>query len=151
MMDFHWYSQNELVNASAPGHVHPMTVRVQDVDAAGTMFFAHVFEYCHDAYMAFLLDRDGVLNEEGRIWGQPLLRVEAHFLKPLRFTDRFDVHMALAWVDGSCVTVGFRLLHAGRVAAVAQLARVFIDLKTGKKMDVPARAAAALRSIGGGA
>ncbi len=150
MMRFHWYSQEDLLNASAPGYVHPVTIRFQDVDAAGTMFFTRALEYCHDAYMAYLLERACGLDDEGRLWGQPLLRTEAYFLRPLRFASRVDVHLALARIDDSCVTCGFRLVHDGAVAAVAQLARVFIELSSRRKRDVPERVAAALQSLGGG-
>ena len=46
------FQRDDLLAAPA-GFTHRMLARFQDVDAAGIVFFARIFDYFHDAYVAF--------------------------------------------------------------------------------------------------
>ncbi len=69
--------------------VHERPVRFEEVDAAGIVFFARFFGYCHDAMEAMLGAVPGGyarLVVERKI-GFPAVHVEADFAAPLRFGD----------------------------------------------------------------
>ena len=132
-----------------PRFVYTMRVRFQDVDAAGIVFFARIFDYCHDAYVEMLRHRnvrlEGVLRE--RSWGAPLTRAEAEFLRPLRFGDVVEVGVVRARWDRGRLLIGYRLAReGGEVAAVARTEHAFIDAQF-QKAAPPAELVAALADI----
>jgi len=64
-------------------------VRLQEVDAAGIVFFARVLEYTSDAFVSFCraqgIDLARVIRH-GQ-WSAPLRHVAADYLRPLVFGD----------------------------------------------------------------
>lgn len=111
----------------------PMTVRFQEIDAAGIVFYPRFFEYFHDAY-ALALDQGGASLARGvnaREWAAPLKRVTADYFRPLRFGDPFVVAIVGVKIEGTDVHVGFRVHLAGaEVAAVGTALHVFVDPKS---------------------
>lgn len=68
-------------------------VRLQDIDAAGIVFFPKFLEYCHDAYFELMMDRGidlPVAIAEGD-YILPLVHTEADFKGPLKFGDKITV------------------------------------------------------------
>ena len=106
--------------ATSPAFVEPRTVRFQDVDAAGIVFYPRILEYFHDAYVGFLASVDlplpRVLAEQTFI--APVRRANAEFLRPMRFGDPIDVGLVCAVFVGSSLTLGYRI--AGRKAGHAR-------------------------------
>jgi len=129
MIDF---TVEELVTSPAR-FATAMTVRFQDVDAAGIVFYPRFFEYFHDAY-ALALDRGGASLARGvneRQWAAPLKRVFAEYMRPLRFGDPIEVAIVGVKIEGTDVNVGYRARRAdGDVAAVGTALHVFVDPKT---------------------
>ncbi len=132
--------------AASPRFVHTMPVRFQDVDAAGIVFFSRLFDYFHDAYVAFLEHRGlglpGVLRRAE--WGLPLRHAEADFLVPLAFGDVVDVGLVRAAWKESNLIIGYRATlrtstrgKAGSVAAVGCTHHVVV----GGGMERPRRLA----------
>lgn len=73
-------------------------VKLQDIDAAGIVFFPRFLEYCHDAYFE-LLTTSGIdlpASIQGGDYILPLVHAEADFRGPLRFGDEI-----LICVDGA--------------------------------------------------
>lgn len=71
------------------------TVKLQDVDAAGIVFFPRFLEYCHDAYFELLI-KNGIDLPHSISKGEyilPLVHTEADFKDPLRFGDKIVVHV----------------------------------------------------------
>lgn len=135
------YDRQTLVNVSREGFVRPRRVRFQDVDAAGVIFFAAVFEYCHDLYVEYL-DAHGVSLVEvlkQRQWAAPIRHAEADYLRPLRFGDEIAVSLPVAHLAESELTLGYRItLGASReVAVVAQSVHTFVSLPDFKRCALP--------------
>ena len=137
-MPIHRYDKRELTQPNPKAYRHPLTVRFQDVDAAGIVFFARIAEYFHDAYFAFLTERGGLdlpraMREAG--WVAPMLHLECDYFAPLGFGDRCVVEVVRARLDGSDLTVGMRLLRdrtgapsrAPEVVAAGQQAHRFVS------------------------
>jgi 1,4-dihydroxy-2-naphthoyl-CoA hydrolase len=86
------------------------TVPLHDIDAAGIMFFGHLFRHAHDAYEAFMtaigFPLDGIIRE-GR-WRLPLVHAEADYRIPLRHGDATGVEVRPAKVGNSSFTLDYR-------------------------------------------
>jgi YbgC/YbaW family acyl-CoA thioester hydrolase len=114
-------------------------IRFQDVDAAGTIYYARIFEYFGDVYVR-------MLNEAGldmprallaREAASPLAHAEAQYLAPLVFGDRVTVKLVLARVGKTSTSYAYRVEKGGVVAAVGQTVHVWIDPRTFSAVPVP--------------
>jgi YbgC/YbaW family acyl-CoA thioester hydrolase len=116
---------------------HPMQARFQDIDAAGIVFYPRFFEYFHDAYVAFLDGRGCELHRAiaERRWAAPLKHVEADYLRPLRFGDRFAVGLVGVVITGSDVDVGYQVARPdGEVVAVGRTVHVWVDAQRFRRL-----------------
>lgn len=126
----------------------PRTVRFQEVDAAGTVFFPRILEYFADAYIDHLaragVDLPGVMKKHD--WVAPLVHAEADFLGPMRFGDAIVVEVVAAKVGGSSYSIGYRARAAegGKILAVGHTAHVVVDGATFRPIPVPEIVRAAL-------
>lgn len=136
--------------AAAPAlFVQRRAARFQEIDAAGIVFFARLFDWFHDAYFAFLEGEGGRLPEVmvARPWIAPLRRVDAEFLRPIRFGDEVEVAIVALRLDGSELRTGYRIAPAGggKPLALGRITAVFVDGQSFKRIEPPEfiRAAAA--------
>lgn len=135
MQGFDWRSLRD----ASPVYVHKARVRFQDVDAAGFMFFARIFGYFHDAWLAYIEDSglhyaEVVKTEQ---WGAPLRHVEADFLAPLRWGDWIDVGLVRAAWEKSNLYIGYRMTSAERVCAVGMAHHVVVGMASMARIDPP--------------
>lgn len=118
--------------------VYEHEVRFRDCDPAGLVFYGHFYEWFDDAAWA-LMRR--VAAETGAGLGAalfPLAHVEASFMAPVRWGDRFRVETGVVELGRS----SFALRHRGFVGATATAVctekRVFCE-RTSER-EVAARA-----------
>lgn len=121
-----------------------LPVRFQHVDAAGVVFFARFFEYVHEAYEGFLSSIGSPLAQvlKQQSWAAPLKHVEADYFRPLRLGDELLVQLVAAEVDGSFLTLGWRLVvspkpDAVHVAAVVQTTHAFVSMDDFQRTSIP--------------
>ena len=92
------------------------TVRLHDIDAAGVMFFGHLFRHAHDAYEALMVGRGrplaGLIQAGVRL---PLVHAEADYRQPLRHGEEIQVEVACEALGGSAFTLVYRFCDAGGV------------------------------------
>ncbi len=143
-------TREEIFAATTPIVSQARSVRFQEVDAAGTIYFPRVLEYFADAYLEVLsrsgLDLAAILRE--RVWAAPLAHAEADFVRPLFFGDRVRVEVALAIVGNSSATFGYRIRGADdAIRSFGSTVHVFVDGKTFKPIDVPAALRAFLAKV----
>lgn len=77
------------------GFIYHRTVRFQETDAAGVVYFANVLALCHEAYEASL-ERAGF--ELKTFFGRspiavPIVHARVDFLQPMFCGDRLQVHL----------------------------------------------------------
>ncbi len=124
--------------------VHSFAVRLHDTDAAGVLFFGHLFRHAHDAYEG-LMDQLGVplnsLIQKGFRTGAgtrtgdadgatplPITRAQARYLRPLRLGDRVRVEVRIADQRHRSFAVEYRFIDAhGELAAEAQTVHCLAD------------------------
>ena len=84
--------------------VYEFQVRLHDTDAAGVLFFGHLFRHLHDAYETFMESIGFPLSEliapstAGASVALPIVQAEANFLSPLRHGDTVSVRLTAAEV-----------------------------------------------------
>ena len=120
----------------------PMIVPFQDIDAAGIVFFARIFDYFHDAYVA-CLDARGIslpaVMAHGE-WGAPLAHAEADYTRPMRFGDRVRAEITAADIGQTSLTVHHRIVTDdadAKLVCTGKTVHVFIDRKTFRPRAVP--------------
>ena len=147
------FDPDELKRAGPSAFVHRRTVRFHDIDAAGIVFYPRLFEYFHDAYVAFLEHLGSPLAPvlRARAWAAPIRHAEAEFLRPLSFGDEIDVALVQARLDRHRATVGFRIARpGGEVVAVGQSVHAFVDRERRRPIEIPPDIAAGFKSLAGG-
>ncbi|KAA6186026.1 acyl-CoA thioesterase [Thiohalocapsa marina] len=107
---------------SKPAYEHPFRVALHDTDAAGVLFFAHLFRRAHDAYEAWMASLGFPLPEmirEGRI-ALPLVHAEADYRRPLRHGDGVQVEISIAALETSRFSIDYRFQTEQGTAATAR-------------------------------
>jgi acyl-CoA thioesterase FadM len=148
------FDRDRLKNAPAGAFKLEFSVRFQDVDAAGIIFYPRALELSHDAYVAFLEHAGLPLHEVLRgPWLAPVRHAEADYLKPLRFGDKVEVALVAAHLETmpnpTEVTLGFRIARAsdGDVAILTQSIHTFVERKTFQRTGVPQELRTALAPV----
>ncbi len=107
-------------------YVHVHRVRFDEVDAAGIVYFARFFTWCHDSMEAML---DGVeggyvgLVVQRRL-GFPAVHVEADYAAPLRFGEEVHIAATVERIGKSSIAMRFDLTRASDGDHVATLRHV---------------------------
>jgi len=74
--------------------VYPRTIRLQDTDAAGVVYFANLLSICHEAYEASLaaagVDLKQFFQSELAI---PIVHAEIDYFQPLFCGQRYEVEV----------------------------------------------------------
>lgn len=124
-------------------------VRFQDVDAAGVVFYARVFDYFHDAYVSFLRAAGAPLEDALRsgAWAAPLRHAEADYRQPLRFGQAVTVTLVAADVGDSEYAIRYRIDADGDVACEGSTTHVSVDPGTFRRRPIPDPLRAALQRL----
>jgi 4-hydroxybenzoyl-CoA thioesterase len=103
-------------------------VRFDEVDAAGVVYFARFFGWCHDAMAAMLAELEGGYQRlvSERSLGLPAAHVEADFAAPLRFGDSVRIEVTVERIGESSVTLLFRIERARDSLSVATVRHVVV-------------------------
>ena len=121
--------------------VFERAVRFEEVDAAGIVFFARFFEYCHGAMERFF---DGVpggyvdLITKRRV-GFPAVHIDAKWTAPLRYGDAMRIEVVIPRIGTTSCTFRYRFLRAADGALVATIDHVTVAtaLDTMTKTPLP--------------
>lgn len=132
-------------------HTERRTVPFQDVDAAGIVFFARIFDYFHDAYVGFLRARGVPLEAavRDRSWVAPLRHAEADYRRPLRFADDIAISVVSVTLDETEFRVRYRIETDDAVACEGETVHVTVDPDTFRRAAVPGFLRHALDGGGG--
>jgi YbgC/YbaW family acyl-CoA thioester hydrolase len=128
-------------SATAAPFVHRHRVRFDEVDAAGIVYFARFFTWCHDAMEAMLAPLDGGYTAlvTARRLGLPAVHVEADYRAPLRFGDEVLVEASVERLGKSSVALRFDLVRSPGREPVAVLKHVvsLVDLGVLRARPLP--------------
>jgi 1,4-dihydroxy-2-naphthoyl-CoA hydrolase len=93
--------------------IYDRTVRFQDTDAAGVVYFANVLAICHEAYEASL---EAAGFELKTFFGQsnlalPIVHASVDFLKPMFCGDRLQIHLTAQCLHETRFEIAYQLYH----------------------------------------
>lgn len=112
------------------------TIRFQDTDAAGVVYFAQVLSLCHEAYEASLQQAGinlRVFFSRGEI-AVPISHTEADFRYPLTCGDPITVELTPKQRSPDSFQIQYRVqLETGQVAAIATTRHVCIETATRRR------------------
>ncbi len=121
--------------------VHRHHVRFDEVDAAGIVYFARFFTWCHDAMEAMLAPlADGYTGlVTKRRLGLPAVHVEADYRSPLRFGDEVLVEASVERLGTSSVALRFDIVRSPGREPVAVVKHVvaMVDLGAIRAQPLP--------------
>ena len=123
-----------------PVYQHKLTVPFQDIDAAGVVFYAHLFRYAHEAYEHFM-QRIGCSLHELLAEGSyllPLVHAEADYRRPLRHADKLQIELRLKRLGRTSFTLGYRILGEDQLEhASLKTVHVVLDRTTQRPLTLP--------------
>lgn len=125
---------------------HHFRVALHDTDAAGVLFFAHLFRHAHDAYEAMMARIGWPVDEliRERQLALPLVHAEADYRCPMRHGDQVDVIIELKDLGERRFSLAYGFSSDGREVATALSVHVAIDPRTGRSEALPKSLASAL-------
>jgi 1,4-dihydroxy-2-naphthoyl-CoA hydrolase len=127
-----------------------LTVPFQDIDAAGMVFYAHLFRYVHEAYEHFMkaaaCPLDEVLADGSYLL--PLVHAAADYSRPMRHADQLLIELQLKRLGRTSFTLSYRVLAEDRLEhARLETVHVALDSTTQRPMELPDRLRAALTRL----
>ncbi len=109
---------------------YAISIRLHDTDAAGRLFFAHLFRHAHDAYEALMSSLGfplAALIREGETL-LPLTHAQADYRRPMLHGDRVRVEVRVMEVRRRSFAIGYRFLgEQGETLASARTVHVLIN------------------------
>lgn len=145
------FTREQLLAAPPARFAWRHTVRLQEVDAAGVVFFGHYFALFNDALLAFmeqagcpapeLINRDRLLA--------PVKQASADYVAPARFGEKLRIELVAAVIEPTQFTVGYRIVREtdAAVLAVGQTGHVIVDARRFERTEAPEALRAALAAI----
>jgi len=92
---------------------YPFEVRLNDTDAAGVLFFAHLFRHAHEAYESLMTAAGFPLKDLIRQGtALPIVRAEADYKAPMHLGDRVRVEVTVGDVRQRSFSLDYRFLDA---------------------------------------
>ena len=129
---------------------HSFPIALHDTDAAGVLFFAHLFRHAHDAYEAWIatigFPMDAMLRD-GEL-ALPLVHAEADYRRPLRHGDRVEVTLSVAEAGSRSFKIDYRFQTPdGDLAATARTVHACLHRGEGRSCPLPAALSSTLRQL----
>lgn len=126
------------------------TIHLHDTDAAGRLYFAHLFRLAHEGYEAWMKALGFSIGDilKGQRYALPIVRAEADYRLPLCVGDEVTLDLRATRVGASSFTLCCRLQKNGQLAGHVVTVHVAVSAKKGGKVALPARLRNALINAG---
>jgi 1,4-dihydroxy-2-naphthoyl-CoA hydrolase len=130
------------------------TIRFQDTDAAGVVYFANILSICHIAYEASLIaggiSLPALLAPDAV--SLPIVSTAANFLAPLHWGDAIEITLTPAARSAHKFEIDYRitLTDTDTLATTATTTHLAIDRRSRSRQDIPANFRRWLELYGGG-
>ena len=94
---------------------HRFTVGLADTDAAGVLFYGHLFRHAHDAFEAFMARCGHPVPEivAAGEWGLPIAHAKADYLRPMRHGEAITVELTVRELGEHSFRLGYRFRGPG--------------------------------------
>lgn len=114
------------------------TVRFQDTDAAGVVYFANVLAMCHEAYEASL-GRSGFNIKtffSNSSVAFPIIHASVDFFRPLFCGDSLFISLIPQKLQDDTFEIAYEITAMGRVVAKAMTRHVCINAESRKRQEL---------------
>jgi 1,4-dihydroxy-2-naphthoyl-CoA hydrolase len=120
--------------------VYSVPIRFHEVDSAGIVFFARIFEYHHNAYEAWMrmigYPLDPAAGE--RRYRLPLAHAEADYHSPIQLGEDLKIRLRVAVIGTSSFAMASWMGSSdGEDRATVKTVHVCIDRHTGRPCPLP--------------
>jgi 1,4-dihydroxy-2-naphthoyl-CoA hydrolase len=116
------------------------TIRFQDTDAAGVVYFANILAICHEAYEASLaasgINIKSFFSNNSEI-AIPIVHARVDFFRPLFCGDQVLIELIPAQITDEKFAINYKI-ETDAVVAKAITKHVCIDTKTRTKKAISA-------------
>jgi 1,4-dihydroxy-2-naphthoyl-CoA hydrolase len=122
--------------------VYSRTIRFQDTDAAGVVYFANVLAICHEAYEASLAASEIDLRQffTQPAIAMPISHASVDFFHPMYCGERYRIHLTPKLMNASKFEINYELFRenaADDLIGKALTKHVCIDAIDRTKTDIP--------------
>lgn len=119
---------------------HKITIPFQDIDAAGIVFYAHLFRYTHEAYEQFMskigFSLVDIIREKKYLI--PLVHAEADYHIALGHGDNVTVLLNVEKIGTSSFTLVYVFMdEQGNDRAIAKTVHVVLNAQDKNKISIP--------------
>lgn len=115
-------------------------VPLQDIDAAGVLFFANLFRYAHETYECFMTAIDFPLSRyisEGRVL-IPVVHTEADYKKPIIHGSKLRVELRIEKLGEHSFTLSYQCIGEENVLyARVRTIHVLVDAASHRPIELP--------------
>ena len=123
-------------------------VALHDIDAAGIMFYGHLFRHAHDAYEAFMgaigFPLERIIAAADPLL--PLVHAEADYYHPLRHGEALCVALGVHHIGSTAFTLDYRFLDGdSQLRARVRTVHVRLGPDRGSSAPFPPALVAALK------
>ncbi|MBE9225899.1 acyl-CoA thioesterase [Phormidium sp. LEGE 05292] len=116
------------------------TIRFQDTDAAGVVYFANVLAICHEAYEESLNVSNINLQQFFRNddFAIPIVHASADFLRPMFCGDRILINLSINQLNSQKFEINYQInTPDNEIIAKAITRHICIDPNTRTRKEVP--------------
>jgi 1,4-dihydroxy-2-naphthoyl-CoA hydrolase len=119
--------------------IYRRTIRVQDTDATGVLYFANQLQIALEAFEEFLLTQGFSFGEMVRKkqFLLPIVHTEGDFFAPLTLGDQIEVHLSFSKIGTTSITYISELLKQGHRVGTATIVHVVYCPKKGEAIPIP--------------
>ncbi|HYW19325.1 MAG TPA: thioesterase family protein [Nodularia sp. (in: cyanobacteria)] len=120
--------------------IYNRTIRLQDTDAAGVVYFANVLCMCHEAYEASLeassIDIKAFFTHPSVAF--PVVQASVDFFRPMFCGDKLEMSLIPHKLDVNKFEVNYQIMVENVLVAKAVTRHVCIDAISRTKQDLSA-------------
>lgn len=120
--------------------IHRRTVRLQDTDATGVLYFPEQLKMALEAFEDFLSHHQMPLRQLiDSPYLLPVVHAEADYLAPVMVGDELEIHLTVESVGTKSVTLAYRFVDIKRKIDVgtAKIIHVTVDQQTRQSVPIP--------------
>jgi 1,4-dihydroxy-2-naphthoyl-CoA hydrolase len=115
------------------------SVRFQDTDAAGVVYFANILGICHEAYEESLeaagIDLKAFFSNPAVAF--PIVHANVDFFRPIFCGDKLLINLMPQKLGGEKFEIGYEISLAEVIVAKAITRHVCIDVVSRSKQELP--------------
>ena len=119
--------------------IYRRTIRVQDTDATGVLYFANQLQIALEAFEEFLLTQGFSFGEMVRKnqFLLPIVHTEGDFFAPLTLGDQVEVHLSFSKIGTTSITHTSELFKQGHRVGTASIVHVVYCPNKGEAIPIP--------------